>query len=210
MATATARALRENGNKAVSPGGIPRCDRSTGRGYNNREIPGAGTAPLPFQPPAARALPPARLRTGGEPRSTEQRRTGTAPDHPAPGATTTSVPTAEHREAGTTGRHEGPGGGGGRRRHRKRRPLPGAPGASKTVPPRGGEGGAGGTGLLQRISHAKPSALAGHSPEKAPRLPPRLPAASYAGCPRRRLLSPRRGAAGRRRSPSARPPSTAD
>ncbi|XP_029876429.1 basic salivary proline-rich protein 2-like [Aquila chrysaetos chrysaetos] len=112
MATVTARALREKGNKDVSLGGITRCDRTTGKSR--------GQAPqlFPFSPRLPGPCPQPGSGRGGEPRPSKQRHTGTARVHPAPGATTTSVPTAEHREAGTTGRHEGPGGGGGRRRRR--------------------------------------------------------------------------------------------
>lgn len=167
-------------------------------GYNNREVPGAGTAPLPFQPPAARALPPARL-------------------HPAPGATTTSVPTAEHREARTTGRARRP------RRGRRKAEAPLAAAAPRAAPqaaaaPRSpggfensprGEGGwvaAGGTRRLQRIGHAKPSALAGHSPERHPAYLPDSPPLRTTESPAARGGSSPRGAPV---VPAARPPSTA-
>lgn len=213
-ATATARALREKGNKAVSPGGITRCDRSTGRGLQQPGSPGGRHRTSPLSAPGCPGPAPSPAPDGGEPRPSERRRIGAARVHPAPGATTTSVPTAEHREARTTGRARRP------RRGRRKAEAPLAAAAPRAAPqaaaaPRSpggfenrprGEGGwvaAGGTRRLRRIGHAKPSALAGHSPERHPAYLPDSPPLRTTESPAARGGSSPRGAPV---VPAARPP----
>lgn len=202
-ATATARALREKGNKAVSPGGITRCDRSTGRGLQQPGSPGGRHRTSPLSAPGCPG--PAPSPAPPSPRGNNYFRTDRGAPRSQNDGKSTKAPAGEEEGGGAAGRS---------------RPSGGTASGGRSPEPRGlrkqppGGRGVGGGWRYPTPPEDRPretQRARRPQPRKAPSLPPRLPAASYHGKPGRprRLLSPR-GAGGPGRPPARpQPPLTA-